>query len=73
MNDRVIGDNIRLYVRIRNTTLHSLAAGIGVCYDTLSRWVNGHRPIPALGLYKISRVLGVSMEKLCEGADNESV
>lgn len=71
MNTHAIGDNIRLYCRMKNTTLHALAEEIGVGWVTMSKWVNGRRQITAYGLYRTSRVLGVSMEKLMEGVDDE--
>ena len=62
MNTRAIGDNIRLYCKIQNITLHALAD---------SKWVNGHRQITAYALYRVSKVLGVTMEKLMEGIEDE--
>ena len=70
MNIYAIGDNIRLYCRMKNTTLHALADDIGVSWVTMSQWVNGRRQITAYGLYRVSKVLGVSMEKLMEGVED---
>ena len=71
MNIHAIGDNIRLQCRIRNTTLHALAEDIGVSWVTMSKWVNGRRQITAYGLYRVSKVLGATMEKLMEGIEDE--
>jgi transcriptional regulator with XRE-family HTH domain len=71
MNIHAIGDNIRLYCRMKNTTLHALADDIGVSWVTMSKWINGHRQITAYGLYRVSKVLGVSMERLMEGIEDE--
>ena len=71
MNTRAIGDNIRLYCKIQNITLHALADSIGVGWVTMSKWVNGHRQITAYALYRVSKVLGVTMEKLMEGIEDE--
>ena len=67
MNIHAIGDNIKLYCRMQNMTLHTLADDIGVGWVTMSKWVNGRRQITAYGLYRVSKVLGVTMEKLMEG------
>jgi transcriptional regulator with XRE-family HTH domain len=71
MNIHAVGDNIRLYCRMKNTTLHALADDIGVSWVTMSKWVNGRRQITAYGLYRVSKVLGVSMERLMEGIEDE--
>ena len=70
MNIHAIGDNIKLYCRMKNITLLSLADSIGVGWVTMSKWVNGHRQITAYGLYRVSKVLGVTMEKLMEGIED---
>ena len=71
MNIHAIGDNIRLYCRMKNMTLHTLADDIGVGWVTMSKGVNGHRQITAYGLYRVSKVLGIPMEKLMEGIEDE--
>ena len=71
MNVYAVGRNIKLYCRMKNMTLHTLADDIGVSWVTMSKWINGHRQITAYGLYRVSKVLGIPMEKLMEGADDE--
>ena len=71
MNIHAIGDNIRLYCRMQNMTLHTLADEVGVGWVTMSKWINGHRQITSYGLYRVSKVLGIPMEKLMEGIDDE--
>jgi len=70
MNIHAIGDNIRLYCRMKNMTLHTLADDIGVGWVTMSKWVNGRRQITAYGLYRVSKVLNVPMERLMEGIED---
>ena len=72
MNTHAIGDNIRLYCRMKNMTLHALAYDIGVGLVTMSKWVNGRRQITAYGLYRVSKVLGVPMERLMEGVEDDN-
>lgn len=73
MNVHAIGDNIRFYCRLRNTTLTNLARDIGISWTTMSKWINGHRQITAYGLYRISKILCVPMEKLMEGCEDETM
>ena len=71
MNVYAVGKNIKLYCRMQNMTLHTLADDIGVSWVTMSKWINGHRQITAYGLYRVSKVLGIPMEKLMEGIEDE--
>ena len=71
MNVHAIGDNIRLQCKMKNTTLHALADEVGVGWVTMSKWVNGRRQITAYALYRVSKVLNVTMEKLMEGIEDE--
>lgn len=71
MNVYAVGRNIKLYCRMKNMTLHTLADDIGVSWVTMSKWINGHRQITAYGLYRVSKVLGIPMEKLMEGIEDE--
>lgn len=71
MNVYAVGQNIKLYCRMKNMTLHTLADDIGVGWVTMSKWVNGRRQITAYGLYRVSKVLGIPMEKLMEGIEDE--
>lgn len=70
MNKYAIGKNIKLYCRMQNMTLDQLADEIGVSLDTISRWCNGRRQITVYGLYRVSRVLAVTMERLTEGIED---
>ena len=56
---------------MKNMTLHTLADEVGVGWVTMSKWINGRRQITAYGLYRVSKVLGVTMEKLMEGIEDE--
>ena len=71
MNVYAVGQNIKLYCRIKNMTLHTLADEVGVGWVTMSKWINGRRQITAYALYRVSRVLNVPMEKLMEGIEDE--
>ena len=71
MNKFAVGKNIKLYCRMQNMTLDQLADEIGVSLDTINRWCNGRRQITVYGLYRVSRVLAVTMERLTEGIEDE--
>ena len=70
MNIHAIGDNIKLHCRMKNMTLYALADEVGVGWVTMSKWINGRRQITAYGLYRVSKVLGIPMEKLMEGIED---
>ena len=71
MNKYAIGNNIYRLLKQRHMTQTKLAALIGSHQDTLSRWMTGQRQPSAYALLRISRVLGVTMESLMEGVDDE--
>ena len=71
MNKYAVGKNIKLLCRMKNMTLDQLAEEIGVSHDTISRWCSGRRQITVYGLYRVSKVLGVSMNRLSEGIEDE--
>lgn len=71
MNRYAIGENIYRILKERHMTQKELAARIHVQEPTLSKWMTGQRQPSAYALLRISRVLGVSMEKLMEGIEDE--
>ena len=70
MNVYAVGRNIKLYCRMKNMTLHALADEVGVSWVTMSKWINGRRQITAYALYRVSKVLNVTMERLMEGIED---
>ena len=73
MNKYAIGENIYRLLKQRRMTQHELAARIQSHDDTVSRWMTGQRQPSAYALLRISRELGVTMEQLMEGVDDEKV
>ena len=71
MNKYAIGNNISALLKQKKMTQHELAARIQSHDDTVSRWMTGQRQPSAYALLRISKVLGVTMEELMEGIDNE--
>ena len=70
MNKYAIGNNISALLKQKKMTQHELAARIGSHQDTLSRWMTGQRQPSSYALYRISKVLGVTMEDLMAGVDD---
>ena len=70
MNRYAISDNILKLLKDKHLTQHELAARIGVHDPTLSKWMTGQRQPSAYALLRISRVLGVTVEKLMEGVED---
>ena len=71
MNKYATGNNVKRHIKMQHRTLDGLADDIGVGHDTMSQWVNGRRQVTAYGLYRISKALGVTMEELMEGVEDE--
>ena len=71
MNRYAIGNNIYRLLKQRHMTQHELAARIQSHDDTVSRWMTGQRQPSAYALLRISRELGVTMESLMEGIEEE--
>lgn len=70
MNKYAIGNNIYALLKQKKMTQTKLAALIGSHQDTLSRWMTGQRQPSSYALYRISKVLGVTMEDLMVGVDD---
>jgi len=71
MNRYAIGNNISALLKQKKMTQHELAARIQSHDDTVSRWMTGQRQPSSYALFRISKVLGVTMEDLMEGIGNE--
>ena len=71
MNKYAIGNNIYALLKQKKMTQTKLAVRIQSHDDTVSRWMTGQRQPSAYALLRISRELGVTMEELMEGIDNE--
>lgn len=71
MDKYAIGRNIERLIKARNMTKQRLAREIGVGHDTMSKCLNGKRQITAYELYRVSKVLRVTMESLMVGVEKE--
>lgn len=71
MNRYALGNSICARLHEIGMSQYRLAARLGINQGTLSKWVNGLREPKASALYQMSKILGVTMEELMEGTDNE--
>ena len=62
-----LGRNLKLWLEVRGISQRELAERIGVTEVSISRYVNGQRVASSYTLYKISKVLGCTMEDLLRG------
>ena len=70
MNKYAVGNNIYNILKERKLSQKWLAIQIGVHETTISKWTCGQNNIKAINLYKISKVLGVTMDELMEGVED---
>ena len=68
MNRYALGNNIDKRLREIGMTQYRLAKKLGINQGTLSKWMNGRDPKASM-IYRISKILGVTMEELMEGTD----
>lgn len=69
MNKYAIGNNIHAVLKVRKMTQAQLAEAIGVNASNVSTWTSGKRMPSSYAVYKISKVLRVSMESIMDGID----
>ena len=71
MNRYAIGNNIRRILDERKLSQLWLAKQIGAKNTIFTPWLNGKALPSLMSLYRISRVLGVTMDSLMEGIDDD--
>lgn len=70
MNKYALGNNIFARLQEIGMSQYRLAYKLGINQGTLSKWINGLREPKASMLYKISKILGVTMDELMRGTDD---
>lgn len=70
MNKYAVGNNIYNILKERKLSQKWLAIQIGVHETAVSKWTCGQTQMKAVTLYRISKVLGVTMESLMEGVED---
>ena len=59
-----LGSRIYRVMLEKGITMKELARWSGVCYTTLSKWINGHKTPGSYGLKKVASALGVHVSDL---------
>ena len=65
----IVGTNLRKVVKDKNINLMEFSEEIDISYEYLRHIVSvgGQKSLSFYSMYKIAKVLGVSMDELCEG------
>jgi len=71
MNIKAIGNNIGNYIARNRMTQKELAEKLRITEASMSRYISGDRIPKATLLYRMSKMLGCTMEDLCYGMENE--
>lgn len=66
-----IAENINMILKQENLQQKELAVYLGIAPSTLNGWLKLGRSIPSEYLIRISEFLGVSVEYLLNGVDND--
>jgi transcriptional regulator with XRE-family HTH domain len=68
--DRVVGSRVRLIRTARGFSQSRLAEDLGITFQQVQKYEKGTNRISASRLFEISRLLGVSVPELYQGADD---
>ena len=71
MDKYALGRNIFDRLRVIKMSQRVLAEKLDIHEGTVSKWINGMSEPKASMLYRISRILGVTMDELMEGTFDE--
>ena len=65
----IVGTNVRKVCKNKNINLMEFSEEINISYEYLRHIVSigGQKSLSFYSMYKIAKVLGVSMDELCEG------
>ena len=72
MNKYAIGNNLHKLLKERKMSQRQLADEIGVNINSMSKWMNGYMQPSSYSVYKAAMVLGVTMERLMEGIEDDT-
>lgn len=71
MNIEVVGKNIDRFRRNKGMSVRKLAKAIDISDTTVQYWIKGKGLPGGYALYRLSRFLGVPMEKIMEGIEDD--
>lgn len=65
----IVGTNVRKVCKRKNINMMEFAEEIDISYEYLRHIVSkgGKKSLSFYSMYKIAKILGVSMDELCEG------
>lgn len=65
----IVGTNVRKVCKDKNISLMEFSEEVNISYEYLRHIVSigGQKSLSFYSMYKIAKVLGVSMDELCEG------
>ena len=65
----IVGTNVRKICKEKNVNLMEFSEEIDISYEYLRHIVspNGQKSLSFYSMYKIAKILGVSMDELCNG------
>lgn len=72
----IVGWNVRKLCKDNNINLMEFSEEVGISYEYIRHIVSigGQKSLSFYSMYKIAKVLGVSMDKICEGVfDNSKI
>ena len=71
--DRLVGRNVRIFRKAKGISQTALGDAIGVTFQQVQKYENGVNRIGSSRLASISKILGVPIERLFEGARKSDV
>ncbi|MHA1540727.1 MAG: helix-turn-helix domain-containing protein [Alphaproteobacteria bacterium] len=71
--DRYIGERIKFFRKNSRMSQKQLAGEIGVSFQQLQKYESGENRITAGRLYKVSKILEISMEVFCDKKEEEKI
>lgn len=70
----IVGCNVRKLCKENNINLMEFSEEVGISYEYMRHIVSigGQKSLSFYSMYKIAKVLGVSMDKICEGVFDDN-
>ena len=70
----IVGTNLRKVCKDKNVKLMEFAEDVDISYEYLRHVVslNGQKSLSFYSMYKIAKILGITMDDLCKGIFDDS-
>lgn len=71
----IVGTNVRKMCKEKNINLMEFSEEINISYEYLRHIVSigGQKSLSFYSMYKIAKILGVSMDELCDGIFDDNI